>query len=194
VPGGHLVQVAQRRPARGLPAEQREQLGQSLVVEHRREDRVGQDRLRFRAEQRPAVVRVVVERLHAEPVAGQEEPLGPAVPDAEGVHPVEPLDALLTPLQVGPQHHFGVRPGGEGVPVRAQLLAQFGEVVDLPAVGQHDRSLGHRLPAAGHIDDGQPAVPDRGPRRQPQPGVVGPPAGHRLRHGRGGGPFGGQIA
>jgi hypothetical protein len=155
---------------------------------------VRQDRLRLGTEEHAVRQRCVVQRLHTEPVSGQQKFLAPLVPDAEREHAVQPGHAVRTPLQVGVQHHLGVRARPELVPEGRQLAAELGEVVDLAAEGQHDLVLvraaegrPHRLLAAFQVDDRQPSVPDGRVDGAPYPARVRSPVhhrrGHRLDHG-----------
>ena len=101
-----------------------------------------------------------VERLDAEVVAGQGEPLLLAVPDGQAEHPVEPVERVGAPLRERLQHHLGVGVGGEGAAERDELLAQVEVVVDLAVVRDRVATVGgvHRLLAVRDVDDRQPPV------------------------------------
>ena len=64
----------------------------------------------------------VVDRPHAHPVAGEDEPVAPLVPQGEGEVAVERLDAGRAALLVEVDDHLGVRGGPEGVAAAAQLV------------------------------------------------------------------------
>ena len=55
---------------------------------------------------------------------------------------------------------FGVRVGRKPVASRFEVGAKFAVVVDLPVEGDPDGAIliGKRLPPAGEVNDGQPAV------------------------------------
>jgi hypothetical protein len=148
--------------------------------------RMGEDRPGLGAEQHAVRGRVVVEGLDAHAVADHDELVLAAVPEREGVHAVEALGEGVTPFEVAAQHGFGVGVGGEAVPAVREFTAQFGEVVGLSRVDERDRAVGglgaHRLPAAGQVDDGEPAVAERGGSLRPDAAVVRSAAGHRLGH------------
>ena len=101
-----------------------------------------------------------VERLDAEVVAGQGEPLLLAVPDRQAEHAVEPVERVGPPLRERLQHDLGVGVGLEGAPERLELGPQVEVVVDLAVVGDRVATVGgvHRLLAVGDVDDRQPPV------------------------------------
>ncbi len=160
--------------------------------------RMGKDRLGLGAEQHAVRGRMVVERLDAHAVADHDELVLAAVPQREGVHAVEALGERVTPFEVAAQHHLRVGSGGETMPPVREFTAEFGEVVGLSRVDERDRAVGgfgaHRLPAAGQVDDGEPAVAERRGPLRPDAAVVRPTAGHRLGHRIQGRPLGAEIA
>jgi hypothetical protein len=148
--------------------------------------RVGEDRLRFRAEEDAVGGRVVVEGLDAHAVADHDELVAAAVPDREGVHAVEAFGDRVAPFEIAAQDDLGVGVGGEPVSPVDELAAEFGEVVGLPRVDERDRAVrrvgGHRLTAAGQVDDREPAVSEGRGTLDPGAAVVRAAAGHRLGH------------
>ncbi|CRO73079.1 hypothetical protein PAERUG_P18_London_17_VIM_2_04_10_01546 [Pseudomonas aeruginosa] len=164
---------------------QGEQLGDAAGVEHRVGLGVGEDRLGFRGEQHTAGGRVVVQRLDPEAIAHQPQALLALVPQGEAVDAAEPDEGSLAPLQIGAQHHLGVRAGAEDLAQRLQLGAQLAEVVDLAAVGQRHppTSLGkHRLSAVLQVDDRQAPMAEQRVPRQPQAFGVRPARGQGTGH------------
>jgi len=136
-------------------------------VERSGDQRVAEQRLRLGREQEQPVAVPVVERLLAQPIAGEEEPARGVVPDGEGEHADEPLDACLAVDSVGVQDHLGVasrlKPAARG----HELGAQLAIVVDL-AVEDDPVAAGgvaHGLAPGHEIDDRQP--------RHPEPDVAG---------------------
>ena len=116
-----------------------------------------QERLRLRGEQqRPRQARVV-ERLLPEAVAGEYEPLPAAVPQREGEHALEALEARGSLVLVGVEDHLGVRPRREEVSLPPQVVPQLAGVVDLPVRHQPDGSVlvHQRLLARHQIDDAE---------------------------------------
>ncbi|CAL2058425.1 protein of unknown function [Streptomyces murinus] len=182
--GLHLAHAVPDGVPRGL--DHHEQFAQSVEGHPGAGQRVGEDRLGFGAEQDAVGRAVVVERLDAHAVADHHELVAAAVPDGERVHAVEAFGERVAPFDVGVQDHLGVGVGGEPVAAVGQFAAQLGEVVGLPGVDQRDRALGgregHRLAAAGQVDDGEPAVAQGGGPLGPGAAVVRAAAGHRLGH------------
>ena len=126
-----------------------------------------QERLRLGGEeQRPRQARVV-ERLLPEAVAGEQEPSPRAVPEREGEHALEALEAGGPLLLVGVEDHLGVRPRREEVSPSPQVVAQLAGVVDLPVRHQpHGAVLvRQRLLARHQIDDAEAS------RREPDAAV-----------------------
>ena len=111
--------------------------------------------------QRPRVPRVM-ERLHAEMIAGEKELAAASVPQREREHAGETSQQFRAPLSPAVDQHFAVAVGGEDVTCRGQLASQLAEVVDLAVEDDGDRTVrgDQRLPAAGKVDDRQPAVPE----------------------------------
>src|SRR5207244_4278573 len=64
--------------------------------------------LRFAREGELPVIQPIVERLDPEAIPRTEQAPLHVVPDREGPHPVEALDAVVTPFRVGSKHHLGV--------------------------------------------------------------------------------------
>ncbi len=148
---------------------------------------VGEERLGLGGEGHATVDGRPEQRLDTEPVAHEQQPLDAFVPDGEGEHPVQVVRHPLAPLRVGPHHHLGVAAGAELVAAGAKFGAEFVVVVDLAAVAEdHGRRIGpvgHGLSATREVDDGQPAMADRGPFTEPHTARVGPPEGEGGGHG-----------
>ena len=113
VPGTQLGHAAQDRRARCLDTG--EELAQPVARHRPIRERVRQQRLGFRAEEDTALERDVVQRLDPHPVADENQLLDARVPDRQCVHAIELLGQPLAPLEVGPEHHFGVTAGAEPV-------------------------------------------------------------------------------
>ena len=99
----------------------------------------------------------VVERLLADPVAGQQQGPARTVPEGKGEHAPEMLDAVGPILFVGVEDDLGVAVGCEAVPLGLEAGAEFLEVVDFAVEGDPDGLVlvGHGLPAAVKVDDAQ---------------------------------------
>src|SRR5205823_5144836 len=74
-------------------------------------------------------------------VAGEYEPLPAAVPQREGEHALEALEARGSLVLVGVEDHLGVRPRREEVSLPPQVVPQLAGVVDLPVRHQPDGSV-----------------------------------------------------
>ncbi|MNP16240.1 hypothetical protein D3C76_1086280 [compost metagenome] len=149
---------------------------------------MGQDRLDFRTEQQPLLVAGVVQRLDPQTVTYQQEVAVAPVEHGEGKHPGQVLAAVLAPLQVGAQHHFGIAAGVELMACLAQALTQFVVVVDLAGIDQGDflaagTAVGHRLRAAAEVDDRQPSMAQQGIAVLPAATGVRPAQGQGVGHG-----------
>jgi hypothetical protein len=82
-----------------------------------------------------------VQRLLAQPVAGEHEPLPPHVPKGDGEHPAQALDEVQAPLLVGVGDDLAVGLRREDVPEAPELLPQGLEVVDLAVAGCDDAPI-----------------------------------------------------
>ncbi len=117
--------------------------------------------LELRSEHQGAVVQDrVIHGLDTHPIARHEEGLAIAVPQGEGKHAAETLDACLAPRLPGMYDHFGVAAGVETVTKSGELGDQLLEVVDLPVEDHHHRLVlvEQRLLPAGDVDDRKAAV------------------------------------
>jgi hypothetical protein len=119
-----------------------------------------EQRAQFRAEDQPAARTLrVAERLLADAVARQQEPLLLLVPDGEGEHAAQRLDAALPHVLVEGEDGLGVGLRLELEASALQVLAQLPVVVDL-AVEDDPVALvgvGDGLVAGVQVDDGQAA-------------------------------------
>ena len=115
----------------------------------------------FRGENKRPIDLGVVDRFHAEAVAGNSEPFFLGVPDGESEHAVELKQGVEAPLGKCLQQHFTVARRVEGVAPRRQLQLQLLVIVDFPVVGKHISSVArfHRLARRiGQINDRQTPV------------------------------------
>src|SRR2546423_261705 len=78
---------------------------------------------------------------------------GAGVPYGEGVHAVEAVQGVGSPVLPGAKDDLGVGAGGEPVVV-GEVAAQVSEVVDLAVVGDGEVCAGHRLgPGISEVED-----------------------------------------
>ena len=144
----------------------------------------GDQRLDLRGEAEAPGPARVEERLDPEAVPGEDEPPGRAVPDRQREHAVQPRDAVGPVVLVEMDDRLAVARGLEAMAARLELRAEFPIVVDLDvAHDPHRAGLVHeRLRAAGHVDDGQPAVSERRLAVDPASLAVRPALGEGGRH------------
>jgi hypothetical protein len=162
--GGEHPHAVEERPVREQVLE-REVLQQVLWRDTGAKGRVLDERLDLRTEQQVVAGARPVQRLDPVSIAGDEERALVAIPDGEGEHAVEALDAARAPLAVGEQHDLGVGVRAKRVAARDQLVAQLAEVVEFavvddrqaPVLGTHrlvtgGRDVDHRQAPAGEAD------------------------------------------
>jgi hypothetical protein len=117
----------------------------------------------------------VLERLDAEPVAGEEQGLLRLIPEREREHAAEVRDAGLAPFLPGMDDDLGVGCGAEAVAARAEGIAQLAEIVNLAVVDDDHRAVlvEHRLGAGREVDDRQAGVREPDARRHVHALAVG---------------------
>ncbi len=86
----------------------------------------------------PAPGRCIVQRLLPHAIAGQQELLALRVPEREGKHAIEMIDAMLAVFLPGMHDGFRVRTGDEAMAPCHQVPPQNAEVVDLPVLDHVD--------------------------------------------------------
>jgi hypothetical protein len=157
-----------------------------LRVDAALELRMQQQRLELRAEYDASVGQLgVVQRLHAEAVARDEQRLAATIPDCEREHAVEALQALDAPFLPRVHDHLGIRARAEGVAALEQLRLDLHEVEDLAVEGDHDRVIFvvERLLAALQIDDCQTPMTEADSRLEVKAVAVRTAMADRAVHG-----------
>jgi hypothetical protein len=126
----------------------------------------------------------VIERLHAETIAGQEELPRAAVPDGEGEHAAQVVDAALPMLVVQVHDDFRVAARGEHVTAGLELGAVLGVVVDLSVEDDLQRTVrvGHGLVSRGEVDDAEAAVREADGPVDEDAGIVGTAVPQDVAH------------
>ena len=130
----------------------------------------------------------VVQRLDAETVARKEQGLAALVPQREGEHAAEALDARRAPRFPRVHDDLGVAARAEHVAERLQFGHQRPVVVDLAVVDDDHTAVlvEERLLAGREIDDGQAPMAEADTRRDVQPALVGAavvlPFVHPIKH------------
>ena len=138
----------------------RQIVGQRRVVQLRRDGARDDERLDLRGEVERAVRRVrVVERLDAEPVAGDEEFTSILIPDGEGEHAAQEINATRAVLFVEVQDRLRVAVRAIAVTARFEVGAIVCVVIDLAVIDdvQSPILVLYRLMTAAHVHDGEPA-------------------------------------
>jgi hypothetical protein len=193
--GGQLQRLLEHRAWLGDVTE-REVLLDGERVERAVEPAVGQHRLQLRAESHPAVVeQCVVHRLDAHPVARQEEALLVLVPESEGEHAAQLVDAAFAPGLPGVHDALGVALRVEHIAQGLQFRHQRLVVVDLAVEDDGDRPVRveQRLLAGGDVDDRQPTVAHAEPRLDVQAAFIGSTVVLRIVHPLQHGPLGSAL-
>jgi hypothetical protein len=121
-----------------------------------------EERLELRAEDERAARAGPDERLDAQAVACNEQRPIAVVPDREGEHPREALDAAAPPLEVRLEDDLGVAVGLEASAARGELADELAAVVDLAVEDEHHppRLVEHGLQAPLDVADGEPIHPE----------------------------------
>ena len=178
-----LADAAEERLVTGGRAG-REELGQRRLIRPRLNQPALEDGLDLGGEDEAVADAGVVKRLHAEAIAREEEAAAGRVPDREGEHAAQPLDAGIAPLLVGVDDRLGVGARAIAMPGALELAPQIGVVVDLAVEDDADGFVlvGQRLAAAGEVDDAESPVAERGHRVGEQAGAVGPAVGDHVPH------------
>ena len=124
------------------------------------------------------------QRLHAEPVAGEEQLAALAIVQREGEHAVETGEAVGAPLPPRGKDHLGIAFGPEGMTQPGQLAAQRAIIVDLTV--EHDCRASirrmHRLRRSLYVDHRQAAVRQPYAIIAPQPRPIRPTVNHPVAH------------
>src|SRR5262249_31583784 len=97
-------------------------------------------------------------------VAGEEQSPPRPVPEGEGEHATEMVEAARAILLVGVDDHLGIAVGGEPVPECLQTLAKVLEVVDFAVECHPDRAVlvGEGLLAGCQVDDAEAGLSQTG--------------------------------
>ena len=186
VAGQQLRDVAIHRVRRDRVAEGQE-VRHPALADLPRHRRVGHDRLDLGGKDEPRAVVIVIERLLADPVARDKQARARRVPDRDGKHAVEPLQAVRAPFLIGVQNDLGVAARAEDMPFRLQLRPEIAEVVQLAVEDDAARPVfvPNRLLPARKVDDAQPPHPEEDRAAAPHPALVRPavpqPVGRDLR-------------
>src|SRR6266542_4594825 len=124
--------------------------------------RMAEQRFDLGGEEQEPVSVAVIERLLAQAIPREEQPPAAPVPDGEGEHPTQMIDARLAERLVGAKQHLAVAACPEAVAPALQERSQLAEVVDLPVEDEPDRLVlvRHRLAAADRVDDRQAGHPE----------------------------------
>src|SRR5437667_2527635 len=131
------------------------------------------------------VAQAVVQRLNSNPVPRQKQRLRIVIPNREGKHATQLLQAFGTQFLVKVNNHLRIRLSLEGVPFTKQDTPQLLIVIDLPIENDPDRAVLIRewLVASAEVNDGQPAMAQANLVSHVESLVVRPAVANRLEHG-----------
>src|SRR5580765_7470961 len=122
-----------------------------------------QERFNLGCEDQFSSRKAIVQWLFAHSIACEKQGSFFAVPQGEGKHAVELVQAFRSVFFVQVQDHFAVRMGSETMTFILKLLSELSVIVNL-AVKREPHGLvfvGHRLLACrGEIDNAQPLMPE----------------------------------
>ena len=122
-------------PASGrAPGTQQENFCRARHIDGRPEAGVFQNGLQLRGKEQPSPLFGIKQGLHPDPVAGQEQPLCPVLPDGEGIDAVELFQNFPTPLGVAVEEHLRVRMAFEPVAQLHKAPAELSRIVKLPII------------------------------------------------------------
>ena len=102
----------------------------------------------------------VIERLHTEAIAGDEQFALVLVPDGEGKHAAQMLDATASVFFVEMKNGFGVTVGVVNVAARFKCRTKVGMVVDFTVVRNVEGSIfiSHRLMTGSNVNNAETAM------------------------------------
>src|SRR4030095_11500740 len=144
-------------------------------------------RRQFAREAKSVAFMEVIERLLAEAITADEEPLAGTIIQGERPHPIQLLDKRIAPMHVPVQQHLGVAVVRLKHASRSlQFRPEFRVVIYLFVEDDADLAIGrpHRLHAAGKVDDAQAAVAEKHSPVpiDPMSLCVGSTMPNRIRH------------
>src|SRR5438067_5231467 len=138
VTGQQFVNTAEHRFGAGdVPRAQ--DLRDDRSIRQRLDPAAREQRLDFGSEEEQIAGTRPIERLDAEAIAHEQQPLLRRVPERERKHAAEPVDALVAPLLVRVDDRFGVRAGLVAMTARFEIAPNLGVVVDLAVEDDPDR-------------------------------------------------------
>ena len=127
----------------------------------------------------------VEQRFLSKPIASEEHTAPAQVGNRKGEHAVEALDACVAILFVGVDDGLCIRPGAKHVTAGGQEPTEVVMVVDLAVEHNPDLSvfIGHRLLAAGAVDDGKTTMAKLDPGGVERAAAVRPAMVEGVGHG-----------
>lgn len=182
-----FVDAAKDAAARGASGADQQNFRHPVQIDFVGHVRVRQQGFDLRGEQKLSTGHGIKQRLDADPVAGQEQPLGFLLQHGKGENAVEFLGAVAAPLGVGVQHHLGVAMGGKDMSGCPERPAERIGIVQLAVIddGVMDSVVVqlHGLLAALRIDDGQPGMQQSGASELRDAALIRSPPAHGVQHG-----------
>ena len=139
---------------------QRQKSQHRLTIKSPRDAGYLQQRFQLAGKRQSAVVKAIIHRFLAKPIASDHQSLLVAVPDGQSKHASQMLDEVQTMLLVQVHDDFRVAVGLELMPRAKQIGSQFEVVVDFAVEDNLDAAVfvPQRLRAASNIDDAESSV------------------------------------
>ena len=107
----------------------------------------GQQRGEARRESKSVTRFGIIQRLYSQPISGQDNATGIALPEREREHAQKAFDAFCAPRMVRFDNDLGVPIGEKSIAAGLELFAKLSEIINAAVEGDPDSQFGveHRL-------------------------------------------------
>src|SRR4051812_44313428 len=151
---------------------------ESLGIHYPRAGGIGKQSLELGRKDNGAAVATIEQRLLTRAIAGQQHAPSRSIVQRERKHPVQPAEAVVTPLEICLEYDLGIRRGAKHVLACFELTPDFLIVIDLAVEDDLEavRRISHGLPAGWRqVNNREPPVPQRNQTvlRRPRTLIVG---------------------
>src|SRR5258708_1441522 len=125
MPAGKFVDVLEQRIFGIIQETLFQILKNSLRIGHSGKNGSMDQLLDLRAKIESAIVHGVIERFHSEAISGAKQKLPRTVPQRKAPHPIQPIEAALTPLLIGAKQDLRVCLRSKAIADLLQFFANF---------------------------------------------------------------------